>query len=119
MTQLDMFSPPNRTPKQREVVRKRVARLFPPTLEQQFEAFVEANPHVMPEMLRLARARIDRGEKRVGAKALWEELRGSIRAQKLGDWKLNNSFTALAARRLIELEPKLASVIETRKRKTP
>lgn len=88
-----------------------------PTLAQQWEVFRAANPHVMVEMLRLARARLERGETRIGVKALWEELRESIRVQKLGDWSLNNSFTALAARTLIELDPRLEPVIELRRRK--
>lgn len=88
-----------------------------PTLQERWQAFCDQNPHVMVEMLRLARARLERGETRIGVKALWEELRESIRVQKLGDWALNNSFTALAARRLIELEPRLDGVIELRRRK--
>jgi hypothetical protein len=89
------------------------------TLEQRFEAFDAANPHVLEEMLRLARAELRAGETRIGVKALWELLREAIRVRKLGNWKLNNSFTALYARRLIELEPALAGVIETRRRKSP
>lgn len=86
-------------------------------LDVAFETFLVSNPHVMPAMLSLARAKLAAGYKRIGAKALWEDLREHLRAHKLGQWKLNNSFTALAARRLIELEPALAGVIEVRRRK--
>jgi hypothetical protein len=110
MTQLSMFSPPPAA-RPRAVTGKRAS------IGQRWEDFLLANPHVMDEMLRLARARLSRGATRIGAKALWEELRESLRVQKLGDWKLDNSLTALASRRLIELEPKLEGVIELRKRK--
>ena len=47
----------------------------------------------------------------------WEECRENLRVKKLGEYRLNNDFTALYARRLIELEPRLEGVIELRKRK--
>lgn len=102
--QLDMFdgaSPPARKP----------------TITEAFEAFHTANPHVFEEMRRLALARVARGERRVGAKALWEELRESIRVRKLGNWKLNNSYTAMYARKLLDAEPALVGKIELRQRK--
>jgi hypothetical protein len=95
----------------------RAPRFRKPSIQDAFELFISLNPHVLPEMLRLARAKLAAGYKRIGAKALWEELRESIRVQKLGPYRLNNSYTALAARRLIELEPALDGVIETRQRK--
>lgn len=88
-----------------------------PTIEARFELFHAENPHVLVEMMKLARIALTLGQKRVGAKALWEELRTHIRVNKLGNYKLDNSLTALYARKLIELEPALASVIETRQRK--
>jgi hypothetical protein len=104
MTQLELvtYAPPKRRP----------------TIEQRFASFHALNPHVMAEMLRLARKHLDRGERRIGAKALWEELRQSIRVCKLGEWQLDNSLTALYARALIEAEPRLVGVIETRRRKS-
>ncbi len=102
------------------------------TIEERFSDFHKLNPHVAQEMLRLARARLDRGETFISVKALWEELRVSLdRAEEGGAgplgaiqdrtwdpaYKLNNSFTALYARLIIKLEPRLASVIELRKRK--
>jgi hypothetical protein len=113
VTQLDMFKADAGTPP--KTVRK--SGLVRPSISDRFEAFHAGNPHVLAEMLRLARARLERGDKRIGAKALWEELRQSIRVRKLGNWKLDNSLTALYARRLIEVEPALEDVIETRKRK--
>ena len=88
------------------------------TLAERFEAFHAANPHVLAEMLRLARARLGRGETRIGVKALWEELRSTLEVQDGGDaYKLNNNYTALYARKLIEVCPELADAIEIRQRR--
>jgi len=94
------------------------------TIDQRFEAFHQANPHIAAEMLRLARLRLDRGETFISTKALWEELRVSLdRARDLGAsgahvYKLNNDYTSLYSRLLIRLEPKLEGVIQIRKRKS-
>jgi hypothetical protein len=109
VTQLDLlsFTPATSTAHTRDDL----------TLEQRFEAFHTTNPHVFVEMLRLARERLDAGATRIGCKALWEQLRESIRVRKLGDYHLDNSLTALYARELLVAEPRLVGVIETRKRK--
>ena len=88
----------------------------PKTIDERFAEFHAANPHVAEEMLRLARARLERGERRIGAKALWEELRGSLSTTD-PEYSLNNTYTALYARLLLELEPRLINVIEVRRRK--
>lgn len=88
-----------------------------PSIEERFRVFHAANPHVLDEMLRLAREHLDRGATRLGCKALWEQLRESIRVCKLGDWRLDNSLTAMYARALLEAEPRLVGVIEIRRRK--
>ncbi len=102
------------------------------SLEDRFADFHRLNPHVGAEMLRLARARLDRGETFISVKALWEELRVSLSIAEDGGagplgavqdrtpdaaYKLNNSYTALYARLMIKLEPRLERVIEIRKRK--
>lgn len=91
------------------------------TIEQRFEAFSAENPHVMQALLRLARARLGAGERRIAVKALWEELRKDLDVahdgRASGAYKLNNDFTAMAARELVRIEPALADVIELRKRK--
>ena len=89
-----------------------------PPIWERYQAFIKANPHVLTEALHLARARLAAGEKRIGAKALWEELRRSIKVKKLGSYKLNNDYTALLARDLIAADPRLERVIELRERKT-
>lgn len=88
------------------------------TLEERWSAFVAANPLVMTEMLRLARIYLERGATFISVKRLWEELRVELQTKHgaQGEYKLNNSFTALAARMLLEMDPRLIGVIRTRKR---
>ena len=88
-----------------------------PSIDERFRLFNDENPHVLTEMLRIARARVAAGAKRVGAKAIWEELRQYLRVNKTGPHKLDNSLTALYARKLLEVDPSLATVIELRRRK--
>lgn len=88
-----------------------------PSIDQRWAEFHAANPHVLDELLRLARARLDRGEKRIGLKALWEELRSWLQVTGTDAYKLDNGYTALYARTLIRVDPRLADLIETRKRK--
>lgn len=112
--QLDMFGTPPERPR-REIVRPPAPAS--PSIDQRWAEFHQANPHVLDEMLRLARARVASGATRIGVKALWEELRSWLQVTGKGEYKLNNSFTAPAARALIERDPSLASVIELRTRK--
>ena len=93
------------------------ARLERPSIEKRYEYWVQENGLVLEEALRLARARLDRGETFISAKALWEELRVSLNATHEGGYRLNNDFTAIVARRLLEIEPRLIGVIETRTRR--
>lgn len=88
-----------------------------PSIEARFTAFRAANPHVFAELLRLAREHLDRGVPYIAVKKLWEECRVSLRSSGDGGFNLNNDFTSLAARWLIESDPRLASVIRLRRRK--
>lgn len=112
MTQMDMagwFATPATEPEP--------ARKGRPSIEERFATFHAANPHVLEEMRRLALEYANNGMRRIGAKMLWEELRTSIRVLKLGAYRLDNSLTSLYARALIEAEPSLEGVIETRQRR--
>jgi hypothetical protein len=87
------------------------------SLQERFETFHAANPHVLENMRALAIGKLRAGVTRIGAKALWEQLREYLRINKFGNYKLDNSLTALYARKLVEIEPVLAPVIELRRRK--
>ncbi len=120
------------TRKMRGEERRREAVAARPSLDQRYAEFAMKNPHVFRELLRLARARLDRGETFIAIKALWEELRVSLQVSEDGGagpeettdgkiavspWKLNNDFTALYARALIRAEPRLENVMRLRARK--
>lgn len=93
-----------------------------PTIQERWETFDAANPHVFESALRLARTRLERGERRIGVKALWEELRRTLAKWALDEgedeYKLNNDYTACLARKLLEVEPRLVGVIELRERRS-
>jgi len=122
---LDLFSPAQLEPT-RATTGKRIAK---PTIEERFLSWSKANQHVLVELLRLARVLLAQGAEYISAKALWEVCRVSLAriedgvpAEMTADtvvepYKLNNTFTACAARWLLEQEPRLVGVIETRIRR--
>lgn len=119
--QLDIFG--RVATESREEAKERVRAKFNdrqerPSIDERWAEFHAANPHVFAELLRLARARLARGEGRIGVKALWEELRSWLSVTGQDVYKLNNDYTSLYARALIERDPALASLIEVRRRKT-
>ena len=87
------------------------------TIEERFASWSIANAHVLAELLRLARVRIEEGATFISTKALWEACRVSLSANKDAGYKLNNDFTAPAARWLIAQDVRLSNVIEIRRRK--
>ena len=71
--QLDIFGGPlpTREMKRAEKIARRAADK--PSIDQRWAEFHTANPHVFEELLRLARARLARGETRISVKARREE----------------------------------------------
>lgn len=88
----------------------------PQTLEEAFRAFHRDNPHVYDELRRLALELVDRGHDRIGIGMLFEVLRWQEAMRTTGDcgFRLNNSHRALYARLLMDREPRLRGVFETR-----
>lgn len=88
------------------------------SIEDRFASFHAANPHVLELLRDLARERLGAGATWIGVKELWEHARAhAANNEPRGTYKFDNSFTALYARRLIELEPRLADVMRVRARK--
>lgn len=84
------------------------------TLEERFEAFHAANPHVADALESLAAQWLSRHRK-VGVKSLGETLRWASGIQTEGDpYRINNSHLSRYARLLIERHPEWADAIETR-----
>ena len=84
-------------------------------IEERFRLFHEANPQVYRELRRLALPLAHAGRKHLGIKMLWENLRYQYAlTTDDGEYKLNNNYTSRYARLLMEREPDLAGLFETR-----
>lgn len=85
------------------------------SLEARFSRFHRENPDVYAELLALALAGRRRGLKRLGIGSLFEVIRWNRALATVGEpFKLNNSYRSRYARLLMEREPELAGVFETR-----
>jgi hypothetical protein len=89
-----------------------------PTIAERFASWAVANRHVLDALLAMAREHLARGVEYLSVKKLWEEARVSIVSGHEGGYQLNNDFSSLTARWLIEQEPRLANVIRLRARKS-
>ena len=87
------------------------------TIDRQFMAFHEANPHIYQNLRKLA-LDAQRRAQLFGMKALFEILRWQYAQATQGaeTFKLNNNYTCLYARLLMDREPALAGYFETRQR---
>lgn len=91
------------------------------THQERFEAFHAMNPHVLEALRELAMHALDRGHGRIGIKMLWEVLRWKRMMRTTdphSEYRLNNNYHSRYARLLMEREPRLAGLFETRKLKT-
>lgn len=87
-----------------------------PSITARFWTFHGENPHVYDHLVRLARRAKRAGAERVGMKQLFEVLRWQVMLTTTDpDWKLNNDYTAPYARLIMQREPDLAGIFETRR----
>ena len=84
-----------------------------PSIEDRFAEFVSDNPWFVVECIRMAREHKAAGNKRWSMKAIFELLRHKFRRTG-GRYGLNNSYTSLMARLLIERAPDLKGFFELR-----
>ena len=88
------------------------------SIQERFEAFHRANPHVYDRIVKLAIELKRRGRKHFGMKALFEFLRFTYALQTSGDeFKLNNIYTSRYARLVMDSVPELNGFFETRELK--
>lgn len=88
------------------------------TIRSRFEQFHAMNPHVARRLAQMALEEKRRGWQRGSIDMLCHALRRDYRLQTAGDdFKINNSFTALYARLLMDEYPQLDGFFETRKRR--
>lgn len=89
---------------------------------ERFQAFHEENPEIYGELVNLARSARARGRARLGIGHLFEVIRWQRMMRTNdpngGDLKLNNNYRSRYARLLMEREPDLADLFETRELKT-
>ena len=85
------------------------------TLDERFQAFIEANPHFLPYMADLARPIVANG-RRTSTKALFEHARynHAAFADPSSTFALNNDYTSRTARALVEMYPELSDAFVTR-----
>jgi len=91
------------------------------TIEERFQNFDSANPHIYQLIERMAIDLAIRGHRRIGIKMIWETLRYRYAVQSTGDgddaYHLNNIYTSRYARKLTQQHPDLAARIELRELK--
>lgn len=88
-------------------------------IELDFWAFHTAHPEVYTELREMALRLRRQGRKHYGIKALYEIVRfnRALNARSSADWKLNNNFSALYARLLMQNEPALHDFFRLRRRR--
>jgi hypothetical protein len=90
--------------------------LFDDTLQERFELWLSANPHVYERFRAAALALKAEGRKRFGSKAIWERIRWETMVQTTGsEFKLDNTWTSRMARKLLADCPELVGFLETRR----
>lgn len=87
----------------------------PPSLDERFAKFHADNPAVYAELHRLCVELLRQGHTRLSIAMLWEHLRLRTLLGEFGaPYRLNNSYRSRMARLLMESDPRLAGVFETR-----
>ena len=89
------------------------------TIEGQFERYHAAHPEVYARLVQLARQLKARGFSQYSIKGLFEIVRfeQSVRQEAAEEFALNNNYTALYARLIMEREADLAGFFKTRERR--
>lgn len=85
-------------------------------LEERWPIWRDANGELIEYITRRSLGAGRRGAKRLSMKAMFEEVRASAVVSNDGPvpWKLNNDYTALVARLLMERHKELRGLFETR-----
>lgn len=91
------------------------------TIEQAFEQFHQANPHVYENLVTMTRELVQKGRRRLGIAMLFEALRWSymLVSDPTSEFKLNNNYKSRYARLIAEQEPDLQDVFQLRELKAP
>lgn len=88
------------------------------SLEDNFRRFHAANPHVYEMLVKLARRWRRRGTGKCGIGMLYETARWYLNLAGEGEpMHLNNNYRAFYARLMMEREPDLRGLFETRRQR--
>jgi hypothetical protein len=89
--------------------------MIPISIDDSFEAFHKANPHVYERLVHHARVALRAGRHRGGIGMLYELVRWERYIETTGDtWKLNNNFRSRYARLIMRQELDLVGFFDTR-----
>jgi hypothetical protein len=89
----------------------------PKSLADRFQDFHQTHPAVYRELVKLAREWMSAGHNRLGIATLFEKLRWEWHVKGVEDvdgYKLNNSYRALYARKIMAENPDLKDIFEIR-----
>lgn len=88
------------------------------SMQVRFAEFHANNPQVYAELVKLARRARGRGVQRIGIKMLWERLRWELQVETYNPgvetYRLNNNWHSFYARLLMDENPELRDLFETR-----
>jgi len=82
--------------------------------EEKFEEFVRDNPEFVRKVCDRALSEYAKGARRGGMKQYFEDFRKDSSIVFHGNYRLNNDFTSLMARLVMEKYPQLKGFFETR-----
>ena len=85
--------------------------------DRRFHAFHRDHPEIYRELMQLVRQALLRGQKKIGIKMLWEVMRWN-RFLRNETYELNNNYHSRYARLIMQKEPGLAGIFDTRELKS-
>jgi len=85
--------------------------------DRRFREFHRDHPEIYRELMHLVRQAMLRGHKKIGIKMLWEVMRWN-RLLRNESYELNNNYHSRYARLLMQKEPGMAGIFDTRELKT-
>ena len=92
--------------------------MFTSTIQEQFEKFHYANPHIYIRLVSMANQAKRAGRRKIGMQMLFEVMRWNSIVQTEGDeFKLNNNYCAHYARKIMAENPHLDGIFEVREQR--
>ncbi len=87
--------------------------------EQRFKDFHENNPHVYKKLVQMTNDLKSQGHRKIGMQMLFEVIRWRSMMSTNGDaYKMNNDYCSRYSRMIMENEPELDGIFNTRGLKT-